>query len=792
MVKRIMIWGVGGLGLTVALLIAVAYLLLRASLPLTDGAYSVPGLTAPVTVYKDAQGVPTIKAADLDDLVRASGFIHSQSRFFQMDTLRRSGAGEMAALFGEVAVDFDRERRRWRGRALAEQALENLSAKERAMLGAYTEGVNAGLEALAARPPEYWLLRTRPEPWQEADSLLVNLAMYFYLTDQRAMRSLRMAQMADALPSEVLAFLLDPADPMDAPIVEEPYPALPPVPSVEALDTRQFEDVVTDPWRLFRGEEPLVGSNNWAVSAELGPDGRALLAGDMHLGLSLPNTWYRLRLELDGERQLNLSGVSLPGTPGIIAGSNGWVAWAFTNSYGEWSTRVRLERHEPDDDSPGHYRRPGGSAPIEEHEERIRVRGGEDRLVHYPWTEWGPVVSTAGDDEHVLVWNGALSGALNMDFLGLYQARDLEEASKAAAALGMPPQNILMVDSAGDIGWTIAGRIPRRGNWQQPGEPLPLSSEFQLKGGWLPAADYPRLLRPDHQRLWTANARVAGGEDLKKAGDGGYPIAARQRQIRDRLFEQESFDEADMLAIQLDDEARLLYEWVPLALEAVRAGESTVGRDRFHQAVARWHGHAWPESTGYPLLRDFRQAVHGRALGPLLHPVLKAHPDFDMRPILKRERAVRSLLEVQPPHLLPPEDDDWEALLVSAMDAVIDNHGLENSDTELVSWGERNRVEIQHPFGSMNPLLRRWLNLTPAALPGDSNLPRVQLGNFGASQRMVVSPGDEQSGIFHMPGGQSGHFLSPWYRMGHDDWKSGRSSPFLPGDPQYELQLRPK
>nr|WP_301288320.1 penicillin acylase family protein [Natronospira proteinivora] len=747
---------------------------------------TVAGLTDEVTVLRDEQGVATLRGHRSEDLAFATGFVHAQDRFFQMDTLRRSAAGELAALFGDAALDFDRERRRWRGRDHARATLALLPHEEQSQVSAYTEGVNAGLLALGARPPEYWLLRQQPEPWQPEDSLLVGLSMFFYLTDERGDRAHRLDQMAAELPSSVVDLLLDRADPRAAPIVEEALPRPAPLPEPDTFQVRDFEEVIMDHDRLFGGVEPLPGSNSWAVAASLSEDGRGLLAGDMHLGISLPNTWYRLNLERSGADPRSIRGVSLPGVPGVIAGSNGSVAWAFTNSYGDWSTRVRVEWV---DEAQQRYQTPDGERDLEVHEETIEVKGGEDEIVPYTWTEWGPLLEINEEEAHALVWTGMLPGGLGYGFPALHEAESLAEALDAAAGLGMPPQNILVVDRAGDIAWGIAGRIPERGNWIESGQRLPDSSDFQSHSGWLSPESYPRVVAPERQRLWTANARVAGGDHLEQVGDGGYPAAARQRQIRDRLFEAERFDEAAMLAIQLDDEARLLYEWVPLAIETADFAGNSEARDRFRREITHWHGHAWPESSGYLFLRSFRQAVHARVLAPLVHPLMEEAPAFDLRPIRNREPLVRRLLSKQPEHLLAPAFDSWAELMVDAMDAVIDRHELDG-DAALMTWGEYNATRIRHPLSDALPGLGRWLDLPETWLPGDQHIPRVQLGNFGASQRMVVSPGHEDDGIFHMPGGQSGHFLSPWYDAGHEDWVEGQATPFLPGETRHSLRLR--
>ena len=108
------------------------------------------------------------------------------------------------------------------------------------------------------------------------------------------------------------------------------------------------------------------------------------------------------------------------------------------------------------------------------------------------------------------------------------------------------------------------------------------------------------------------------------------------------------------------------------------------------------------------------------------------------------------------------------------------------------TWGQRNVLRMHHPFSRLLPeSVARWLDMPAEPLPGDNFMPRVQTPDFGASERMVVLPGREAEGIFHQPGGASGHSLSPFYRAGHDDWARGRPTPFLPGATVYRLRLEP-
>ena len=247
---------------------------LHGSLAQLDGAAPLAGLSAPVAVEHDALGVPMIRGETRLDVARATGFVHAQERFFQMDLLRRTAAGELAALVGATALNLDRAHRLHRFRHRARQTLTTAPADDQALIVAYTAGVNAGLAALSAPPFEYLLLRTPPEPWRPEDTLLAVYAMYLDLQSQQWPRESARGVLRDTLPPELAAFLDPAGTDWDAPLQGEPFPA-PPPPGPEIFDLRHHHS-----FRLLAGEglgvraefstpfsETLSGSNNWAVPA---------------------------------------------------------------------------------------------------------------------------------------------------------------------------------------------------------------------------------------------------------------------------------------------------------------------------------------------------------------------------------------------------------------------------------------------------------------------------------------------------------------------------------------------
>ncbi|HET9480470.1 MAG TPA: penicillin acylase family protein, partial [Candidatus Polarisedimenticolia bacterium] len=490
-----------------------------------------------------------------------------------------------------------------------------------------------------------------------------------------------------------------------------------------------------------------------------------------------------------GERRV--TGLTLPGTPAMVVGSNGRVAWGFTNSYGDWTDLVIVE---PDPSDPNAYVTPDGPRPFATHHETLKVKGGADETVEVRWTRWGPVI----DQDHAgrpraLRWIAHDERAVNLGLLRMEQAGDLDEAVVFAAGIGAPPQNIVIADSAGRIGWTIMGAIPRRVGFTGR---LPVSWADGARGwdGWLSPEEYPRIVDPPGGRLWTANARVVDGPMLAVLGDGGYDLGARAGQIRDRLARLDRAVEADMLAIQLDDEAIFLQRWRALLLDAFDAAQAAADprRTEARRYVEDWGGRASIDSVGYRIVRAFRSFAADQVLSALTARCRQADKRFNRFEARQYESALWRLLNEKPAHLLDPKHPDWDAQIEAVVGATLDYFFKDGQPLSDQTWGRRNLTRILHPISRGVPALGRWLDMPARPLPGDSYMPRVQAPSAGASQRMAVSPGRESSGYMHMPCGQSGHPLSPHYRDAHTDWAEGRPTPFLPGPPVHSLLLRPK
>jgi len=783
-------WTLSGIVVCVALASGLAWWAMRQSLPQIEGTANAAGLGSYATIERDARGIPVIIAATRADLAYALGYAHAQDRFFQMDLSRRLAAGELSEMFGARALKQDRRARRFGFRAVARRVIEATPAEERGIVEAYARGVNAGITSLKARPWEYLLLRAQPREWLPEDSVLVVHSMWWQLQygtlrDEIARRRLERAATArgDAgAAHDLIAFAYAGHSEWDTPnyAADSPCVQAACADAVRVL-TRSFPEQL-----LFTGstdkpaDEPAApGSNSWAVAGIHTRSGAALIANDMHLDLGVPAVWYPARLLVTGGP--DITGVTLPGTPAVAAGSNGQVAWGFTNSYGDfadarWGKCVSVD-----------YR---------VRRENIAVKGDDAQEVTYREAGEGVVLDGEeyADDEKSgdclqAAWLATRPEATNFGLLRLEGARNIDDVLALAPQVGIPGQNMVVGDTRGRIAWTLLGRVPANHGPDRLFGPV----EF------LDGVEHPRIADPPVGRLWTANQRVVAGpleavmgDDEVDVGAGGYDIGARARQIRDGLLSlSHPATEADMLAIQLDARALFVARWRDLLLALIDedAMHDAPLRREFRELVSKGAAEASPDAVGYRLVRTFRSNSLNAMWRSLVTGLLGEKAV--VRRAAQFEAAGWRLVNERPTAVTPPGGGDWRAFLLRRLDATIAELLKDCASLASCEYGKMEPVEVSHPLSGALPLLPKLVDMPTRSLAGDQHMPRVQSGSFGASERFAVSPGRESHGYLELPGGPSGHPLSPFYRSGFEDWANGVPTPFLPGTAIYRLTLRP-
>ncbi|WP_296047927.1 penicillin acylase family protein [uncultured Alteromonas sp.] len=757
--KRI---GLAVIGLLIIAVMAV-YFTLRQSLPALDGDRLVNQVEQPATLSRDALGQAIIQTASRKEAMYLLGFAHGQDRFFQMDLQRRVAGGELSEWLGKMALDVDKTGRFHEFRRRAENIFATLPEAQKDILVAYSEGVNQAIAEQSARPFEYILTNFEQAPWTPQDSILVIFSMYLDLQSNNVNRDLTLSEIQHQYGQTMVDFIVQPSQ-YQAALDNSRLATEVEIPLLKERPA-EISDITAD--MAFRTE---TGSNNWIVGGALTETGDALLASDMHLSMRVPIIWYRAQLNYTEQQyDVSLTGVTLPGVPGVIAGTNGHIAWGFTNAYVDTADWVLIDRSE-----------------VTAVDETISVKGEPE---HYKrlTSQYGPV-RQLGTRFYALKWAAQEPYAVNLMLNELDTKLSVLEAIPVVRKIGIPVQNIALGDAAGNIAWMPAGAVP--------GRKVPHNTAItpaQLDGLWSSdEMDLPVVMNPTSHRIWTANARVMGSDDYLRFGDGGYALGARAQQIRDRLFDYQQFDEARFYQIQLDNEARFLQPWHALLRQLLKRNSGHFAADI--NALDTWQNCACADSVGYTLVKYFRRQVLNATFAPINEALKPKH--LSLRSLSSNlEPAIWQLIRSESTQWLPQGENDWQGYLLGqyeqARQHLLDQHSA-SDDLSTLAWGKVNQQAIRHPFAGQIPVIGKALNMPEIPGYGDTFMPAVQGRSFGASQRLFVRPGQLDKAVLTLPGGQSGHPLSAFYKAGFDDYAKHRMTPLLPGKPLHTLTFMPE
>ncbi len=739
---------------------AIVYGVLTLSLPTLDGKGRSDAVTQPVKVARDTLGQAVITAATRHEAAYGLGYAHGQDRFFQMDLLRRNAAGELSELFGKAALALDKKMRFHQLRKRSQAILKTLPEADKQLLKSYAQGVNEGLAQVGYPSFEYLLTGAEQQPWQSEDSLLVIFSMYLDLQTATFERDQALIQIQQQYGAKMVEFLTQPSQyqaALDGSILT-PYSQ-----TIPQLPTQPLAAIKSITANLE------VGSNNWAVTADLTNTQAAMLSDDMHLSMAVPVIWYRAQLNYTHNNQAyQVTGVSLPGAPAIVVGSNNKIAWGFTNGYIDTADWIALT----------------DSSKTWQVNEVITLDNGNDEIYPLTLSEYGPV-KYINNHPYALSWAAHQPYAVDMQLLQLEQAETVDDALNIASNVGIPVQNLMVVDSQGSAAWKHMGGIPAR----------TAPSEFAINENKYSATWQqnevirPFVKNPESGRLWTGNSRVVSAEDNARFGNGGYALGARAMQIRDRLFEKQQFNEGDFYQLQLDNQARFLTPWHGLLLEQLKQQPEHYAD--YINALDNWQQCACSTSVGYTLVKMYRDELINILFSSIEASLNKQDGTLSY---VKRdlEPAVWQLIKAQPASWINPQFTNWEQQLQGAFEQTLAQLTAKfGNNIQNWQWGKVNELAIEHPFAKQIPLLSKLLNMPTAPGFGDSYMPAVQKTSFGASQRFIAQPGHLESAILTVPGGQSGHPLSEFYRAGFDEYVEGKHTPLLPQTFMHQIEIVP-
>ncbi|MEM9025752.1 MAG: penicillin acylase family protein, partial [Verrucomicrobiota bacterium] len=720
----------------------------------------------------------------------------------------RIAAGEIAEIIPQ-GIETDRKNRVHQFRKRARSILDSLKPEERDLLEKYTAGVNSGIQQLSSRPFEYHLLQVSPRLWRTEDSILCAISITMALQDIDALTDRVRGQISAHFPPEIFDFIYQNGSRWEAPqdgSIREIIPP-PPAESWQAATSHWPETPESPNWmpkpsrfgESYPRESYRNGSNNWAAQpSKDAPNPAAWVANDMHLGLRIPNTWYRATVfeqSRSGE-PLEAHGVSLPGLPGIIVGGNGKIAWGFTNPNADTEDAIILIA---DPEDPEAYLTSEGSEKIKKEIENLYIKGAPQETITVETTPFGPVIGKNESGQKIAFqWVAHQDWSFDLQLLNLAKSTSAQEALEIANTAESPALSMVVGDDQGNIGWTLFGSIPDRTSSELQLTPIASNEPSALWKGRLAPGAYPRIYNPEQGFITTANARIVGGDALVRFGDSGYLLGSRQWRIQQELATRNAEHSLEsMLEIQMNIEGDALYPWQALirwAYSPIR-GSLTEEESELMEWVNAWSGRAEASSVGYRIIRSFRGKMLDRLYYRLLGPVLAKDASIYYNRGFARlgipfEEPMLQILELRPDALIDPYFNSWHTEMRYALAQIIEE--AKPRGFAKYTWGAVNKLSIKHPMSAGIPVLGDWINMPEVELDGDQIVINANAPDHGPSQRFVVQVGDERNGRFSMPAGQSGHPLSPFYRAGHEAWLKGAESPLRPGDVLHTLTLVPE
>lgn len=754
---------------------------------------TLPALQDRVQILFEADGTPHIKAATNHDAWLAIGYLHAENRLFQMDLMRRQGAGRLSEIMGEAALEADKFQVQvgMERTAAAEWAEIEPGSPLHETLTAYTAGVNAVIEKRIAEqklPMMFQALGYEPAPWKPEDTLLLKgvLTQMMSLQPNAIYRQL----FAESLGYDRMMELFPILPPNEQrPYDEGPYPKSPlapmPISAEQALREKAgvvsvgtVTPAVSGPGSvddLLRRLEELPtyalhrdgNSNAWVIDGTKTASGKPLLAGDPHMGLSLPSVWYQVQVEAPDYR---FKGVGVPGIPMILIGQNDHIAWSITNGQ---TQQTFFYEEKTDESRPGQYFWKGEWRDFTAATYEIPVKGGQSVPFEVRSSVHGPLVTHEGKTL-AMTWIGAIPSRSLEGLLALNRAADYGEFEQALSNWTTPTLNFAYADDQGSIAVIGAGYYPVFAEDAKPWMPQPGTGEYDILGT-VPYADIPKTVNPPNHIIGTANQRPVGTDFPYYIGSTNeFDYGYRATRIYDLLEKESGLTAEDFQQMQGDVYDPLAAKIVPALLDALADAELSAIERALADKLAQWDLRMTEDSAA--------AAVWGTFWDQYIHTVLDPWWEHHNVPVEKHKiLAVNSRLfnQVMESWTLTDPDNPY-----------FDNPVTKEQRTAQTAMQQAFRTAAAHLQEQLGDDVNtwKWGTLHKRVIPALTQLeplghaPQGAGGNLytlnvapdlasthGPAWRMIADLGTgETVGIY--PGGQSENPVSPLYRERIADW----------------------
>lgn len=791
------------------------------SFPQIEGDAVISSLNQEVKIFRDEFGIPYIEAMNEDDLFIGLGFVHAQDRMWQMDLMRRAGMGKLSEIFGTKTIKFDLMFRTVGFKELAKKLFNASSEETKRICSSYAKGIN---EFLVINKENYQiefdLLGYKPEKWEPWQTFIMARLMAWEL-NLGWWTDVVYGQLAEKIPYEKFMRLI-PDYPKDAPTILKNSDfgmrnaELKIKPSLFGTNLKQsirnellkFYEL-NKSFREFMGwHDSQSGSNSWVVSSKRSETGRPILANDPHLIYSLPSKWYIASLS---SPTLTVSGVTIPGSPGVVIGKNKDITWGLTNLMLD-DCDLFIETL---DSTRTKYFFNGESQSLTIKLDTIKVKDSSDVIFEIRRTHRGPIINQANeflneaDLEHVLSmsWTGYELSDEVLTFYKISKARNYREFKNALKHFNAPAQNFLCADNEGNIFYKAAGKIPLRNN----SSPLIPKSGETGEFDWnrfVPFENLPEALNPAEGFIATNNNLPS--HNLSYYIGNLWEPASRAERIHELLISKEKFNTSDFMKFQNDvvsPHARKITRYILDAFENVDIKDKNLETALTYFKNWIFEISQYDQTSGIYnyFYSELLKNTFVDEMGEELFKQFVFVGNVPHRVILQLLSDESGMQSTASPHIMDWNDStatiqeyvstSWfdnintkqietkeEIIRKSLVDAITKLENEFGKEPKYWQWGKIHKVKFKHPFSGQSSIIDYLVDIGPFEIGGDQTTLLNTSYKFsesydnylGPSMRQIVDLSNIDSSFIILTSGQSGHLTHENYSDQSRMWLKGK------------------